>query len=802
MRKSGLLALVMVCVLMAGIMPAGAQAPEENSAVTDLGRNRYLVDGTMGEIPNLLPAEEVQKLAALQQPPNLILPLTDFSPDDEVVLATDLENLAFVNVADGSTRLLRPTADFARFDPATDYFWLDGRTLAQIGIEVLDVETGAFRAAMLQINRISGETRLRPLPNFPVDRFPFQVSPRGQKVLLVQIDEEALEEAALLRLPLIGKPVQQQLPQMPQWRERQVEQLRAQVPLLQRRAELAAALDPLNFFEQFLFLTLPTQISVYDLASTQTSEVSTIPQGTFVHSISWSEDSSRLALSFTHLLMETDEPEDFPRNNLDGALLSDFVYRDVTGNVPPAQNPFLQGNQLLLANLASGEQQRRMASENPDGALFRDVAYSTDNQLIMVKYQHPGRPVGRRFPIYSLQFLERSSFRFYNPALEELRRLETVELSNPDPSQPIFGSFVSPDEVIFRTHYGLDSTPYYYNYRSGEFRPISEQPGSYFFTRVSSSQARKAVFYYTSFTEPGELYTINWDGSGFEALTSTNGELRAASNTAQHRVSFRLAGGQTREGILILPADVAFPPEEYPIVFWQEGGPTVSVQNAWAGFVESPFALLPNFGFGVMVVPLYGRYGLGADRFSALADRNNYGQIDIDEQAAIVRETLRRGWSSAGKVGIAGCSYGGYFAHQSISRHPDLYDAAHAMCSLVDLVVEWNRGFPVLAPWFQGVPPWVNPREYEQDSPSYNANRVQTPLLSFHGTEDFLPVTLAENVHLQIVNNEVPARFLKFLGAGHGFGQNPNAPTPVDLIPLYELYGAQEQLIWFRTYLR
>src|SRR5262249_9020457 len=125
-------------------------------------------------------------------------------------------------------------------------------------------------------------------------------------------------------------------------------------------------------------------------------------------------------------------------------------------------------------------------------------------------------------------------------------------------------------------------------------------------------------------------------------------------------------------------------------------------------------------------------------------------------------------------------------------------NAAHTMCSLVDLYTEWTRGFDALAPWFEGLPPPYAQAEYSRDSPAYNASKVRTPLLAFHGTRDFLPITVMENFMLQVINNKVPAKMLKFQDADHGFLRS----TPPRLSEAYELYGAQEQIVWFRTYLK
>ncbi len=285
------------------------------------------------------------------------------------------------------------------------------------------------------------------------------------------------------------------------------------------------------------------------------------------------------------------------------------------------------------------------------------------------------------------------------------------------------------------------------------------------------------------------------DGTGFTTLTSMNEQARSAVRSTQHPVSFTLKNGETFEGVLVLPANVAFPPQELPIVVWQAGGPGESVSNTWSNTMEGPVSLLPNFGYGVLVTPLYGRFGFSAERFNALAGPGAFGTIDIDAMAEIVEQVRAEGWAS--KVGVVGCSYGGYFVTQSIVRHPATYDAAHTMCSIVDMVAEWSRGDGLLIPWFLHTSIYDNPQAYIDVSPIYHTDQVQTPLLAFHGTADFLPIAVMENFMSLVLNTGTPAKLFKFKDGVHGFANL----TPKELSDNYELYGAQEQLLWFREYL-
>ena len=173
---------------------------------------------------------------------------------------------------------------------------------------------------------------------------------------------------------------------------------------------------------------------------------------------------------------------------------------------------------------------------------------------------------------------------------------------------------------------------------------------------------------------------------------------------------------------------------------WQEGGPTSPMSQYFGNFVEAPHNLLPNFGMAVLHVPLPGRLGYGAQFLNGLVDGRNFGQIDIDQGAEIVGQMVARGWTSPGKVGVTGCSYGGYFASQSITRHPELYAAANSQCTLLDLFSEFQYGFTSLISYLEGRTPYSDPNEIALNSPINRAANVRTPLLLFHGTADFLPV--------------------------------------------------------------
>ncbi len=110
----------------------------------------------------------------------------------------------------------------------------------------------------------------------------------------------------------------------------------------------------------------------------------------------------------------------------------------------------------------------------------------------------------------------------------------------------------------------------------------------------------------------------------------------------------------------------------------------------------------------------------------------------------------------------------------------------------------WAESDPIIAPFIFGrLTPYNDPTTFQQDTPAYHASQIQTPLLIFHGSKDHLPVTALENVYWTVASNNIPARMVKFIGAGHGLVDDEQGRD----IPEYELYAAQEMVQWFRRYL-
>ncbi|MDX2100770.1 MAG: prolyl oligopeptidase family serine peptidase [Leptolyngbyaceae cyanobacterium bins.59] len=734
-----------------------------------------IINPTLASQEMILPKEDVDKIARLQ---NTFYPriVSDPSPDGKT-LVIEIERLTkerkqpdkpseppgmedpepevyqFLDIQTGKLTAI-PQKTIAAFEITDDFRWRNADVAITIAYPK-DSEEEA-EGGLLVIDRRTAKVSFEPLA-FPEAKL--SLSPGGNRILIEVLPPE--EKADKSRKKRIGR--------------RQATSPKPQMPQEKPEAGEEIALKDLRV------LSLPDKKELYRF---------NLPPETTIQSAAWSPDASKLALVRTW----EDPEESGPFANVGERLFSPLT-RDKMGTLPPNENPNLQKSSLLVIDLATDRRTLRYAAEGGDRATFGEVNWSPDGQTLLTTMLHPTLLQGRMYPVYSIP--QRSSVRFYDAHLRELHRLEQLGTYSIPGSWTFQGKFISSEEAIFRVLIGMDLQLYHYNRRSGVLTKLSTQSGSYLDYRVIKTlQGNGLVFAYSAFTHPPELYRIDFQTdtpspSPPTALTTLNRQFPQQERIRADRVTFTLANGEVLEGRLLQAADAPFPPQNKPLIVWQEGGPYAEMTDRWSAEVETPYALLPNFGFPVLIVPLYGRYGFGERRFNALYENQNFGRIDIDAMAEIVKQTIDRGYTSPGKIGITGCSYGGYFTTQSLVRHPDLYTAASAQCSWIDILADWTQGFPGVSPFtFGSITPYDNPTLFQAVSPVYNAGRIETPVLFFKGDQDYLPISFDENLYWMIAVRGVPSRMVKFVDAGHGlFSQE------------YQQYAAQEMIEWFRTYL-
>jgi len=214
--------------------------------------------------------------------------------------------------------------------------------------------------------------------------------------------------------------------------------------------------------------------------------------------------------------------------------------------------------------------------------------------------------------------------------------------------------------------------------------------------------------------------------------------MEEASLREWSRFPFRTAGGAEAWCACLLPPD------------WEQGRPCPGIATFYPGSAASRDV---DFGSGA-VVPLE---WLAQQGFAVLAvdvphdPRAPADPIDASPAAVLpaVNEAVRLGYVDPDRLGLLGCSFGGYGVLSVVTR-TQRFRAAVAAAAVSDVTSQYGtmyRALEGLAPATQvsnaevgqmgmGAPPWERPLRYVHNSPVFHLDRVTTPVLLVTGAGD------------------------------------------------------------------
>ncbi|MCY3001328.1 MAG: DPP IV N-terminal domain-containing protein [Planctomycetota bacterium] len=177
-------------------------------------------------------------------------------------------------------------------------------------------------------------------------------------------------------------------------------------------------------------------------------------------------------------------------------------------------------------------------------------------------------------------------------------------------------------------------------------------------------------------------------------------------------------------GLLHFPSNFD-PSRKYPLLVSVYGGPATN----GARETFTPPSGLTEYGF--LYATLDSRSAAGRGKRFLDAIYQKLGTVEIDDQAAGVKELAKRPYVNGSKVGIFGTSYGGYVSAVALLRHPDTFHAGVA-CSPV---TDWRHYDTIYTERYMRTPQ-ENAAGYDAGSAVKLAASLKGRLMLFYGTAD------------------------------------------------------------------
>jgi dipeptidyl aminopeptidase/acylaminoacyl peptidase len=209
---------------------------------------------------------------------------------------------------------------------------------------------------------------------------------------------------------------------------------------------------------------------------------------------------------------------------------------------------------------------------------------------------------------------------------------------------------------------------------------------------------------------------------------------------------------------------------------WIHGGPT----DQWQVDFRPRIVHWVSRGWDVLVVDPRGSTGHGRDYQQAL--NGAWGRLDVDDTAALIRHAHDNGWATPDATVAIGGSSGGLTVLGLLADYPSLVAGGVAMYPVSDLVDVADSDHRFEAHYTETlVGPPADADLYHRLSPIYRADRIDGPLLVFHGTDDHVvPVAQTHLLVEKIRSSGGVVNCVIYEGEGHGFRDPANRRDEFD----------------------
>lgn len=240
---------------------------------------------------------------------------------------------------------------------------------------------------------------------------------------------------------------------------------------------------------------------------------------------------------------------------------------------------------------------------------------------------------------------------------------------------------------------------------------------------------------------------------------------------------FESSDGTSIQGWIVKPPDLD-PEARYPLVLSIHGGPHV-MWSRHESTMWHEWQVLAARGYVVFACNPRGSDGYGRDFRAAL--HNHWGEADLPDLLAGVKEAASQSYVDPERVVVTGGSYGGFMTAWLIG-HSDRFVAAVAQRGVYDLVGFYSTSdIPRLVEWEFESAPWEDPERLWEYSPLAYVQKIHTPLLLIHSENDFrAPIPTAEGLFVALRRLKREVQMVRYPRDGHELSRSGEPKHRVD----------------------
>ena len=311
----------------------------------------------------------------------------------------------------------------------------------------------------------------------------------------------------------------------------------------------------------------------------------------------------------------------------------------------------------------------------------------------------------------------------------------------------------------------------------------------------ATEDGKTIVYSHSTASKIPQLYTAQLDGnklSGERQLTKLNDNLVKNREFAKTEIiRWKGANDEEVEGILYYPTNYEAG-KKYPVITAIHGGPMGSDKDFWNSSWAYPIPLLTQRGTFILRPNYHGsnNYGL---KWAESICCGKYYDLETPDINMGVDYLISKGLVDPDRVATLGWSNGSILSTSLLVTYPSRYKVASVGAGDVEWISDWgNVDFgDSFDSYYFGKSPFEDPQLYLRKSPFFKMDKIQAPVLIFHGTADVnVPPAQSWSYFRALqFHGKVPVKFVVFPGEPHG----PRKLT-------HQMRKVEEEIAWMDKY--
>lgn len=311
----------------------------------------------------------------------------------------------------------------------------------------------------------------------------------------------------------------------------------------------------------------------------------------------------------------------------------------------------------------------------------------------------------------------------------------------------------------------------------------------------ATEDGKTIVYSHSTASKMPQLYTAQLDGnkfSGVRQLTKLNDNLVKNREFAKTEIiHWKGSNDEEVEGILYYPTNYEAG-KKYPVITAIHGGPMGSDKDYWNSSWAYPIPLLTQRGTFILRPNYHGsnNYGL---KWAESICCGKYYDLETPDINMGVDYLISKGLVDPDRVATLGWSNGSILSTSLLVTYPSRYKVASVGAGDVEWISDWgNVDFgDSFDSYYFGKSPFEDPQLYLRKSPFFKMDKIQAPVLIFHGTADVnVPPAQSWSYFRALqFHGKVPVKFVVFPGEPHG----PRKLT-------HQMRKVEEEIAWMDKY--